>query len=201
MKGNETTDKTNNREIILENALHLFYLKGYDAVSVQEIVELSNITKPTLYYYFKSKSGLLQCLLEEKVNTFNKELWNEAHFDGDLIATLTRIAKLYLRVASHQKELFFFMNTLSYSSRESEMYQAVCPYIKNQFAAVHSVFDKASYQLGNMSGRQEQFAVSFIGILTQYSLYYYETDKNVEELYNDHTAYLLVHQFMHGIYS
>ena len=47
-----------NRETILETALDLFYTRGYDAVGVQEIAERSGVTKPTLYYYFKSKYGL-----------------------------------------------------------------------------------------------------------------------------------------------
>ena len=48
-----------NRERILQCALELFYAKGYDAVGVQEIAQKAGITKPTLYYYFGSKYGLI----------------------------------------------------------------------------------------------------------------------------------------------
>ena len=48
-----------NRELILNAALDLFYARGYDAVGVQEIVDRAGVTKPTLYYYFGSKLGLL----------------------------------------------------------------------------------------------------------------------------------------------
>ena len=51
-----------NREAILSEALHLFYVRGYDAVGVQEIVDAAGVTKPTLYYYFGSKKGLLETL-------------------------------------------------------------------------------------------------------------------------------------------
>ncbi|MBX7168641.1 MAG: TetR/AcrR family transcriptional regulator [Pirellulales bacterium] len=37
--------------------------KGYDATSVRDIVEACHVTKPTLYYYFKSKKGLAQALV------------------------------------------------------------------------------------------------------------------------------------------
>ena len=40
-----------NRKKILKVSLDLFHQKGYDAISVQEIVERAGITKPTLYYY------------------------------------------------------------------------------------------------------------------------------------------------------
>ena len=49
-----------NRELLLNTALELFHAKGYDAVGVQEIVEKAGVTKPTLYYYFGSKLGLLK---------------------------------------------------------------------------------------------------------------------------------------------
>ena len=47
-----------NKENILECALHLFFKRGYDTVGVQEIAEVSGVTKPTLYYYFKSVLNL-----------------------------------------------------------------------------------------------------------------------------------------------
>ena len=37
-----------NRDMLMQVALDLFYSKGYDAVGVQEIVDKSGVTKPTL---------------------------------------------------------------------------------------------------------------------------------------------------------
>ena len=56
----------NTRDEILAVACGLFAQKGYDAVGVQQIAELSKITKPTLYYYFGSKIGILRALIQEK---------------------------------------------------------------------------------------------------------------------------------------
>ena len=53
-----------NREKILQCAEELFYSRGYDAAGVQEIVEMAGVTTPTLYYYFGSKRGLLEAILE-----------------------------------------------------------------------------------------------------------------------------------------
>jgi AcrR family transcriptional regulator len=44
-------------------AARLFAQNGYDATSVREIVEAAGVAKPTLYYYFRSKEGLAQALL------------------------------------------------------------------------------------------------------------------------------------------
>jgi AcrR family transcriptional regulator len=44
-------------------AAKLFAERGYDATSVREIVETAGVSKPTLYYYYRSKEGLAQALL------------------------------------------------------------------------------------------------------------------------------------------
>ncbi|MCX6360516.1 MAG: TetR/AcrR family transcriptional regulator [Armatimonadetes bacterium] len=49
---------------ILEAGVQLFARKGYAATSTREIVEQAQITKPMLYYYYKSKEGLCRAALE-----------------------------------------------------------------------------------------------------------------------------------------
>lgn len=193
--------KADNRQIIKEKALYLFYSKGYDAVGVQEIVNTAGITKPTLYYYFKSKSGLLQSILEEKCTSIIRDLKEAAFFDGDLVKTLERIVKVYMQVAVNDHEFYNFMFSLYFTAKGNESYQIIRPYIIKQFDIVKTIFDEASYQLGNMRNRQEQFAIGFIGIITHYIMYHYEKDYPVEELLDQQVAYSLVHQFMHGINS
>ena len=52
---NETSTLENNsRERLLETATELFAEKGYAGASVREIVEKAGVSKPVLYYYFKS---------------------------------------------------------------------------------------------------------------------------------------------------
>jgi len=45
-------------------ALKHFAEYGYPGASIQKIVTDARITKPTLYYYFRSKAGLYQALLD-----------------------------------------------------------------------------------------------------------------------------------------
>lgn len=52
------------REKLLETASHLFAEKGYASTSVREIVAKAGVSKPVLYYYFKSKEGLFYALME-----------------------------------------------------------------------------------------------------------------------------------------
>jgi AcrR family transcriptional regulator len=50
------------RERLLKAAAALFARKGYAATTVREIVEAAGVTRPVLYYYFRSKEGLFQDL-------------------------------------------------------------------------------------------------------------------------------------------
>ena len=56
--------------------------KGYDAVGVQEIAQKAGITKPTLYYYFGSKYGLLETLLTKHFTVLNEELERASFMKG-----------------------------------------------------------------------------------------------------------------------
>ena len=60
-------DKTHSktRLRILKVALKRFAYAGYAGVSVQDIVDDAKVTKPTLYYYFHSKAGLYQALVDQ----------------------------------------------------------------------------------------------------------------------------------------
>ena len=63
-----------NREKLLSCALDLFYARGYDAVGIQEIVDAAGVTKPTMYYYFGSKKGLLEDLIQGIFNDLMEAL-------------------------------------------------------------------------------------------------------------------------------
>ena len=56
--------ESQSRGRILRSALKHFADCGYEGASVQAIVDAARVTKPTLYYYFKSKAGLFQALID-----------------------------------------------------------------------------------------------------------------------------------------
>lgn len=58
------------REGFLDAARFLLLEKGLEAISMQEIAEISKIAKGTLYLYFKSKEELLLALLGREFHTW-----------------------------------------------------------------------------------------------------------------------------------
>jgi TetR/AcrR family transcriptional regulator len=59
------------RERLLSGATELFASKGYAATTVREIVERAGVTKPVLYYYFRSKEGIFLDLMREPFSKFS----------------------------------------------------------------------------------------------------------------------------------
>jgi TetR/AcrR family transcriptional regulator len=58
----EAEGKNETRDRIIGTALDLFSRRGYEGTGIQEIVDGAGVTKPSLYYHFGSKQGLLEAL-------------------------------------------------------------------------------------------------------------------------------------------
>lgn len=66
------TTKPPSRERILEAARELFWVNGYEATSVAEILEKAGVNSGSLYHYFESKGELLLAVLD----TYNDMLFS-----------------------------------------------------------------------------------------------------------------------------
>jgi len=62
--GRTVKDYDERRTEILTSAQGLFFSKGYEVTSVQEIIDAVGIAKGTFYHYFDSKVDLLDALVE-----------------------------------------------------------------------------------------------------------------------------------------
>jgi len=82
--GNIPSPAPEARERLLCAALEQFSQRGYAASSVREICQAASVTKPVLYYYFKSKEGLYLHLMEESYNQFESTLAELSSFSGSI---------------------------------------------------------------------------------------------------------------------
>jgi AcrR family transcriptional regulator len=100
------------RNAILRQAAALFAARGYDAVSVREIVEAAGVTKPSLYYYFESKEALAAALIEELHAAgaeMRREVFASAKDVRDLLEVYTREM---LALAQRFRDTFAFAFSL-----------------------------------------------------------------------------------------
>lgn len=98
---------------ILKTAFNLMGKKAVKDVSMQEIATACNITKPSLYYYFKSKDEICYTIVRYVLDDQNKKIKQYIDQDMSLEDILTDIfQKTYS--AKTKKSLEFFLHMIDY---------------------------------------------------------------------------------------
>ncbi len=78
------------RQRLLAASLLLFTSHGYAATSVREIVEAAGVSKPVLYYYFRSKEGIYLELMNGALAIFETVVAEATALPGRAQERLTR---------------------------------------------------------------------------------------------------------------
>lgn len=82
-------EKGNTRQEILETALELFSVKGYEATSVSQLADAVGIRKASLYSHFGSKQEILDALVQEILEEYDRHSlfarvdWDDPDFIKD----------------------------------------------------------------------------------------------------------------------
>ena len=100
----DATDEAPRQRILLA-ALKRFSESGYAGTSVQEIVDDAGVTKPTLYYYFKSKAGLFQALIDWAHDERFRLMQEAAGRKREIAGQLTEILTVLFEFLSSHREL------------------------------------------------------------------------------------------------
>ena len=97
-----------NRQRIIEAADSLFYKRGYNQTSFQDISEATGIPRGNFYYYFKTKDEILDAVVNSRVSELTAILGHaEAETDDP------------------RERLMLFTNMLEY--RRDDVLQSGCP--------------------------------------------------------------------------
>jgi TetR/AcrR family transcriptional regulator len=186
-----------NRQELLNCALNLFSLRGYDAVGVQEIVEDAGVTKPTLYHYFSSKRGLLDALLQRESTRLLSSVLEASIYQGDLVLTLQKIVRAYFNFSQQYSSFYRMQSAMYFAPPESEANQAIRPYYQEQVEILSGMFAQAAHDHGNLKGRHLRYAMSLLGVIN--ALIGLSLNGTLE--LTDEVVFQTVHQFMYGIFS
>lgn len=72
MRPKKESNRPDNKKVIFRVAMQQFLEKGYSATTTNDICSAAQITKPTLYYYVKSKRHLFYLLHMEAIDNILK---------------------------------------------------------------------------------------------------------------------------------
>lgn len=186
---------TDNKDLILNNSITLFSKKGFDGVGVQEICEVSQITKPTLYYFYKSKQGLLQAIADIKGNELLEKIKAAAVYEHDFIKGLTQILTAEIDYAEANRDFFKLHFSLLNSPKDSDAFQ-IYESLKKKFDKVfEEFFINSANEFGNMRGKEKLYSVLFHNNVTSVAMLC--ANKALKK--NDQNVYQIVHSFVYGV--
>jgi AcrR family transcriptional regulator len=204
-------EKSDVKQTIIIKALELFSAKGYEGVPVSEITEAAGITKPTLYYYFKSKEGLFEDICKIYYEQLNKLITektvynsNPKNYNEAIFLTLSKVTNAYF-IFAKTNEAFFRITLANLSMPSSStVFKIVEKYHFTQYKVIESMFQTMAKAHGNLKGKSKTLTWSFLGTINSYIGLNFTGSGQfaaVKAALNDKTVKELVHQFMHGIFA
>ena len=140
-QNNEISDlEPNARQRLLEMATKLFAEKGYAGTSVREIVDRAGVSKPVLYYYFKSKEGLFYAILEWAADV-QQEIITEIFTTSGTV--LDRFIYFYRRISEgveEHQDLYKMIHGLIYGPPQGAPGYDFPKYQRHMFDAVKRIY-------------------------------------------------------------
>lgn len=114
--------KKDTRQVILEEALSLFSVRGYEGVTVQDIAEAVGIKAPSLYKHYKSKQDIFDAILTEMDRRYQDQVQSMQMNGTDA----TQDVGIFLSIGEEQliemgKALFFYFLHDDYVSKFRRM--------------------------------------------------------------------------------
>lgn len=85
------------RQEIIDAAAQVFFERGYDASSTQDIADAVGILKGSLYYYVESKEEFLYEVIKEAHDLGLEILEQVSELDGDVLHRITELIRRHVR--------------------------------------------------------------------------------------------------------
>lgn len=104
------------RDRLIHAALQQFTQRGYASSSVREICQLACVTKPVLYYYFKSKEGLYLHLMEVTYTQFESTIAELSSFSGIVRQRVIHFCQGVFDICIQQLPLVKLMYSIYYGT-------------------------------------------------------------------------------------
>ncbi|AEE17106.1 TetR/AcrR family transcriptional regulator [Treponema brennaborense] len=194
----------NSKYTIMKAALRLFMEKGYAGTGVTEIVQRAGITKPVLYYFFRSKEGLFAAILEtyytELLGRITDAAAYEAHpaeYDRDVFPVLCAVAQAYFGFAQEYSDFYLLSLSMTYAHPDAQMTERIKEYQIRERLILKNMFASMSAYHGNMKRKEELLAVNYLALIHSAVGLWHNGHYPLDRQRAEQTVKL----FMHGIFS
>jgi len=111
------------KDEILETAKKLFYTKGFQKTSIQDIVTSLNIAQGTFYYYFSSKMDVLDKMTDKVLKDIIKRLKEIINEDGNAIKKLNKFFGTTASIKMANRDTIFVLLQVLYKDENAVIRQ------------------------------------------------------------------------------
>ena len=106
----------NTKDIIINAARDLFSKYGYKKVSMDEVANTANVTKKTVYSYFKDKDSLFAYFIEEELESIKTNIEKQRKKSKNVVDF---VSTTVYNIIAHQKNCLL-INNMFLESKEAE---------------------------------------------------------------------------------
>ncbi len=114
IKERKEREKASRRKEILKAARKIILKRGVEGMSMNEVADLTELNKATLYLYFSSKEDLIDALVCEGLTMLESEL---QHADRPSLSGLGKVSSLMKRTFVFYKRNPAYFYTLNHQER------------------------------------------------------------------------------------
>lgn len=188
-------EKLQRKEYILDAALDLFSGKGYEKTTIDEIAELAEFSKGSIYQYFKSKEEIYNTLFDRMISQLVEVILGIASSNDSPVVTIKKVIRSSFEYGYSNKKMVRLL-----MQRETELF-GVSGCIKAKIdervdQKFNTTLQKAIDEGSITKGNSEQLNFLVDGMMHKVLAHLILEDKPLEEY---HTyADLICDVFFHG---
>jgi AcrR family transcriptional regulator len=154
--------RNDNTERIFREAWDLFQARGYLGASMDELCRRCNITKPTLYYYFKDKETLYLHVVLRQLQGY-RAIMKE---DASLADRLTRLAEHVL--SGFDASISAMMRDMTHI-KEASYHQAIGQAFQKELLGPLKTALEEAMEAGSLrQGDPDFFAWAYLGLINTF---------------------------------
>ncbi len=164
-KNRREIEEHNARERLLDAGTILFSEKGYASTSVREIVDHAGVTKPVLYYYFKSKEGLFRAILDGAAEKQGAFLSHLVQMTGTVLDRLIELHRGISLGVMENHALFKMIHNLIFGPPQGTPEYDLNRYHQDMVAAIKTIYREGLDRNEVTEADPEDVAILVLGLM------------------------------------
>jgi TetR/AcrR family transcriptional regulator len=155
------------RAAILAAAEQIFAKSGLDGARTDAIAAEAGVNKALLYYYFKSKDGLYEAVVEDHFRDFNRQALEVLSAPGDVRDILLRYVSLYFDFISTRHRYASLYQQLM-TARGKSLERLVRKYFVPRSQAFNQLLERGTRDGSLRRTDARHTAISIVGLIVFY---------------------------------